>query len=82
MRRVMDKPYEYLSTDMIINACSGDKEAMGQVVIRYRNYAVKCLRTAAESKYRLNLRQLPEEDLMQEAWMKLTQVVVKKFRAY
>ncbi len=79
MRKGEKREYEYLSAEVIKKACSGDTEALSQVVIRYRNYARKCFKNAAESKYKLNMRKVPVEDLMQEVWMDLTRVLVGKF---
>ncbi len=72
--------YDYLSAEEIIGACDGDLEALGSVVMRYENYARKCLRGIASKKYGLEMKSLPKEDLMQEVWLELIRVLRKRFK--
>ena len=74
-----NEEYEYLPVDDIVKACGGDSAALSRVIGRYRGYAYKCFRSRAESKYKLNMRRIPTEDLMQEVWIKLVEVITTRF---
>ncbi|MCR5596132.1 MAG: helix-turn-helix domain-containing protein [Lachnospiraceae bacterium] len=79
MRRNPYEEYEYLPVEVIRSACEGDSTALSAVIRRYRSYAGKCFRTIAESKYELHMSNIPVDDLMQEVWIKLIEVIRTKF---
>ena len=70
--------YDYLSPDEIMKAVEGDSDAFKAVMTRYDHYAKKCLLGIANAKYGFKPESLPDEDLMQEIWFKLS-LVIKKF---
>ena len=72
--------YAYVSADTIKKACAGDDKALGEIILRYTNYARKCFRTIAITKYCLDIKSVPMDDLMQLVWMRFVKVIVKKFK--
>ncbi len=64
---------------MIRRASKGDKDALGAVIARYQNYGRKCLMMTARTKYNLNARAVPVDDLMQIVLMRLVKVIVRKY---
>lgn len=79
-RKEKDKDYEYLSAEVIRKASKGDKDALNAVIARYQNYARKCLMMIAGTKYNLDEKTVPVDDLMQIVLMRLVKVIVKKYR--
>lgn len=73
------KDYDYLSVETIRRASKGDRDALDAVVSRYQNYGRKCLMTIAGTKYNLNIRTVPVDDLMQVVLMRLVKVIVEKY---
>ncbi|MBQ6362287.1 MAG: helix-turn-helix domain-containing protein [Lachnospiraceae bacterium] len=74
--------YDYLSTDVIKLACSGDKEALGKVIARYDNYAIKCTKSMAVSKFGLDVETIPIDDIMQTIWMRMIELILTRFKFY
>jgi hypothetical protein len=72
--------YKYIKTETIKKACGGDGEALEKVILRYENYGRKCLRNIAATKYNLDINSVPMDDLMQNVWMRLIRVIVRKFK--
>lgn len=72
--------YEHLNVETIKRACKGDGDALSAVISRYQNYGRKCFRTIAITKYNLDMRTVPMDDLMQVVWMRLVKVIVKKYK--
>ena len=75
-----DNNYVYIDTETIKRACDGDRYAQDKVVRRYLNYGRKCFRTIATTKYNLDMRCVPMDSLMQYVWIRLLDVIVKKFK--
>jgi hypothetical protein len=79
-RKSKVEDYKYIKAETIRKACGGDGEALGTVILRYENYGRKCLRNIAATKYNLDIKSLPMDDLMQYVWMRLIRVIVRKFK--
>lgn len=80
-KTVKEKRYVYIDEVTIKKACGGEEKALNAVITRYMNYGRKCFRTIATTKYNLDMRSVPMDDLMQLVWMRLVKVIVKKFKA-
>ena len=74
------RDYEYLSEDVIRKACSGDREALGKVIARYDNYAIKCAKNMAVGKFGLDIDTIPFEDIMQTIWMRMIELILTRFK--
>lgn len=82
MRRNNYDRYEYLEVEVIEKAVKGDNEALEKVISRYEAYASAYLKKIAVSDYGIDLRLLPEEDLLQIVWMKFIKIIQMKFKIY
>ncbi len=70
--------YDHLPVDVIRRALRGDSAAWEEVICRYRNYAHVCITNSA-SVYKVDPNTLPRDELMQEIWLKVAEVIGKKF---
>lgn len=70
--------YDYLPVEVIRKACSGDMYAWEEVISRYRNYVHVCISNRA-AIYKLDPQKIPREELMQDIWLKVYEVIGKKF---
>ena len=70
--------YSYIPVDIIKNAVNGEKEAMGQIIIRYRPYVKAVIRGVAVER---NLKISKElfDDIEQTAWDSIIKNI-RKFR--
>ena len=82
MRKNNYDRYEYLEVELIEKAVKGDNEALEKVISRYEAYASVYLQKIAVSDYGIDLRLLPEEDLLQIVWMKFIKIIQMKFKIY
>ena len=78
-RKERHKHCDHLGAEVIRRASKGDKDALGAVIARYQNYGRKCLMMIAGTKYNLDVRTVPVDDLMQIVLMRLMNVIVKKY---
>ncbi len=78
-RKERYKNYDYPGAEIIKRASKGDKDALGVVIARYQNYGRKCLMAIASTKYNLDIRTVPVDDLMQIVLMRLVKVIVRKY---
>ncbi len=71
--------YDYVEEETVKRACMGDEIAQTEVIKRYDHYVRRVFRTVARSSFNVDPNSIPMDSLMQDVWMKILDVIEKKF---